>query len=123
MDRENVRLTDRNIQIIEQDIKEMLEKLSIRVDVNVTRTKMNSVYMVETTEFQTMPALFRKLYIGGCIWIVDDEEYDFGLSVHLDYKWHTFCGGSYGTTLGQCDLKLIQQDEEEQKIVYVGMCI
>ena len=81
--------------------------LRIGITTNVKVDKHNDTLSVTTSDFQTQPVLFKRVYIDGVGKIVSrnpDAESIFNCSLYLDYRWESFLGGRNGTELGQVDL-------------------
>ena len=61
----------------------------------------NDYLVIMSSKFQTVPALFKELWIEGTVRAFEDEDKGcFQVCIKLEYYWKTFGGGSNGTDLG-----------------------
>lgn len=61
----------------------------------------NEYTAIESAPFQTMPVMFKKVWLYGTMTIVEEKENSYEVCVSLDYRWESFRGGSNGMELGR----------------------
>ena len=91
------------LEYIISDLQVSLMRLGInaKLSVNTKKDYRGSDYLaIESEEFQTMPVMFKKVYLTGTIAVTDEKEDSTIISIRLHYNWHSFGGGSNGTELG-----------------------
>ena len=61
----------------------------------------NEYIKIESSKFQTMPMMFKEIWIEGRVTVIDSEdEGKQEVSISLEYHWQSFRGGSNGTDIG-----------------------
>lgn len=91
--------------------KEVLEYIASDIQCSVARLGINTTVEfslkkdrleMSSTTFQTMPMIFKSIYLWGNVWLEDDKEHDgytrFTLRIYYGYRhWD---GGSNACSLG-----------------------
>lgn len=114
-------LSKQVLDYIINDVETTIHRLGINAQLSVEVEKDyrgNEYEKLVSTSFQTMPMLFKEIYLEGNIAIRDkvDAPDDF-LEVHinLDYYYHTFDNGSNGHTLGRIVFEVDKQTNEKMR--------
>ena len=93
------------LNYIVKDINLSVARLGINTQLAVVEKKDykgESYLAIESTSFQTMPMIFKRINLIGGIGVQDkgDDE-NIIVAVRLNYKYQTFYDGSNGHQLGQ----------------------
>ena len=93
------------LNYIVKDINLSVARLGINTQFAVVEKKDykgESYLAIESTSFQTMPMIFKRINLIGGIGVQDkgDDE-NIIVAVRLDYKYQTFDDGSNGHRLGE----------------------
>lgn len=100
----NVSSIQKNVlDYILNDVKLSLSRLGINTELSVEETSKGGIKL-QSNPFQTMPVLFKNLYIDGNVYVIDskdDEDSGFNyIRIDMNYRWETFNRGYNGTSLG-----------------------
>lgn len=91
-------------EYILSDVQMTLARLGINAACKFVTEKDyrgNDYLTIETSKFQTMPMMFKELYVRGPVGTYEEEDKEFyEVSIRLEYCWKSFRGGSNGTDLG-----------------------
>lgn len=86
------------------DVKASLMRLGINANFTMETEKDyrgDDYLTIKSSRFQTMPVIFKELWIEGVVSVYDVEDTDkVGVTVRISYYWESFGGGSNGTDLG-----------------------
>lgn len=111
MKQENISLYDvieaSDVEGIEKSLKIIVSRLGINVDFYLNEKKIYDgrlMVSVKSTEFQTMPVIYKSINIEGSGFVVrdTDKQDTLHLSIPLSYHFDYFSGGTNGVDIGVC---------------------
>lgn len=117
-----------NIKVMESAIKNMLARVGVcNVDVKISSINIydgREMAVVETSTFNTIPAIYRGIKVDGSTFIEKDDENDgnYHLRFHLNYRFDYWKGGENGVELGDVWF-IIANGEKNQYVWNMGLTI
>lgn len=109
-------ITAENVKLMELAFKDMLAHIGVNVDVKVFGNLIyngNELVCMESTTFNTVPAMYRGIKVDGSTLIYEDDgaENDtmkrYDLRFHLNYRFDYWNGGENGVKLGEVHFMLV----------------
>ena len=109
-------ITAENVKLMELAFKDMLAHIGVNVDVKVFGNLIyngNELVCMESTTFNTVPAMYRGIKVDGSTLIYEDDgagndtmkRYD--LRFHLNYCLDYWKGGENGVELGEVHFMVV----------------
>lgn len=114
-------ITSENVWLMELAIKDMLAHIGINVDVTLSSNIIydgRELVCVETSTFNTTPAMYRSIKVEGSTLIYEDDgaENDtmkrYDLRFHLNYRFDYWKGGVNGVILGDIHFQLVANKKD-----------
>lgn len=107
-------LDKEEIKKIEKSLAICLIRLGVNVEVSLSESKTydgRPLVKVKTTEFQSIPVIYKSIRIEGYGILKKDEKGDnvFRLRLPLSYYFNYFGGGSNGVDLGVCSFTIFSK--------------
>ena len=109
-------ITAENVKLMELAFKDMLAHIGVNVDVKVFGNLIyngNELVCMESTTFNTVPAMYRCIKVDGSTLIYEDDgaENDtmkrYDLRFHLNYRFDYWKGDENGVELGEVHFMLV----------------
>ena len=129
MAQENISLYDvidvSDVEGIKKSLKIMTSRLGINVDFYLNEKEIYDgrlVVSVKSTEFQTMPVIYKSIHIEGSGFLVrdNDKEDVLHLSIPLSYHFDYFNGGTNGVDIGVCKFVIFT---ETKRVICNGLTL
>ena len=102
MNTNNTILTEKEIRTICEYAKRSLKRIipDINEIRNVCYTKDGFTF--QTNTFNTIPVMFQSVIVNANVFVSSqpNEDGEFNIVIHFDYRWKTYSNGSNGTELG-----------------------
>lgn len=105
-------ITAKTVNFMERAIKTHLLRFGINVDVSIEITE--KFICVKTSEFQTYPVMFSKIWVDGVGQLMTDSDGDVYVYIPLNYRYEVFTSGENGTQIGYMKFYLCQNNKGEQ---------
>lgn len=105
-------ITTKTVNFMERAIKTHLLRFGINVEVSIKITE-KFIY-VKTSEFQTFPVMFSKIWVDGVGQLMTDSDDDIYIYIPLSYRYNRFTGGENGADIGYMKFYLCQNNKGEQ---------
>ena len=111
MAQENISLYDviesSDVEGIEKTLKIIVSRLGLNVDFYLNEKEIYDgrlMVSVKSTEFQTMPVIYKSIHIEGSGFVIRDTDKEgvLHLSIPLSYHFNYFNGGTNGVDIGVC---------------------
>lgn len=126
-------ITPKNVWLMEMAIKDMLAHIGINVDVTLSGKIIYDgceLVRMESTTFNTTPAIYRSIKVDGNTLIYEDDESEsettkrYNLRFHLDYRFDYWKGGENGVELGEVHFVLvINKKDGTQRLLSNGLVL
>lgn len=114
-------LSKQVLNYIVNDVETTIHRLGINAQLSIEVKKDyrgNEYETLVSTEFQTMPMLFKYIRLECDVLVRDDDDApdDFlEVLINLDYRYHTFDNRSNWHTLGRIIFEVNKQNNEKMK--------
>lgn len=92
------------LSYIKEDVKTTCQRLGINAEFiieNKKDSRGNNYSVIVSSDFQTMPMIFKSINIKGSLYMKEDNEEYYEVGMRLDYHYRHFEGGTNGCTLGK----------------------
>lgn len=114
-------LSKQVLDYIINDVETTIHRLGINAQLSIEIEKDyrgNEYETLVSTDFQTMPMLFKDIHLEGNILVredVDAPDNFLEVYIDLDYHYHTFGNCSNGHTLGRIVFEVDKRTNEKMK--------
>lgn len=118
------KLTQETQKSFKRMIETALLQIGVKTEISFVSTNGNQFFapslcpiFLSSTDILCQPMMFKRVNIEGNLYVEQQNNLVYRLSIILSYKYETFQGGCNGTELGNMSFMLYLSDKDENQIL------